>query len=146
MKLRYIIATLAAAAALFTGCKEEGDTYFDEIRVSQSYVGIPMEGGEKEIDVKATFQWAFDEESIPEWLTVEPKSGAAGEGKIKFTATETLDGRNAELIIKCAGREQRINIIQGLATVSEATVKEVMNGPEKKYRVTGVVTKIHGAH
>lgn len=146
MKLRYIIASLAAAAALFTGCKEEGDTYFDEIRVSQSYVGIPMEGGSKEIDVKATFQWAFDEESIPEWLTVEPKSGAAGEGKIKFTAPVTLDGRNAELIIKCAGREQRINIIQGLATVSEATVKEVMNGPEKKYRVTGVVTKIHGAH
>ena len=146
MKLRYIIASLAAAAALFSGCKEEGDTYYDEIRVSQSYVGIPMEGGEKEIDVKATFQWAFDEESIPEWLTVEPKSGPAGEGKIKLSAPETLDGRNAELILKCAGREQRINIIQGLSTVSEATVKEVMNGPEKKYRVTGVVTKIHGAH
>ena len=47
MKLRYIIASLAAAAALFSGCKEEGDTYYDEIRVSQSYVGIPMEGGEK---------------------------------------------------------------------------------------------------
>ena len=147
MKLRfYIIATLAAAAALFTGCKEEGDTYFSEIRVSQSYVGIPMEGGEKEITVTAQGDWAIDEESIPEWLSVEPKTGGAGETKVSLSAEETLDGRNAELLLACLGKVQHINIIQGLAQVSPATVKEVMNGPEKKYRVTGVVTKIHGVH
>gem|GEM_PF-953412 len=147
MKLRYyIIATLAAAAALFTGCKEEGDTYFSEIRVSQSYVGIPMEGGAMEITVTAQGDWAIDEESIPEWLSVEPKAGGAGETKVTLSAEETLDGRNAELLLNCLNRVQRINIIQGLAQVSEATIKEVMNGPEKKYRVTGVVTRIHGAH
>ena len=146
MKLRYIIATLAAAAALFTGCKEEGDTYLKEIQVSSSYVGIPMEGGEKDIKVNATEAWEIVAESIPDWLTVSPQSGAAGETSVKFSAPETFDGRNAELQIACAGRIQRINIIQGLPGVSEATVKEVMNGPEKKYRVTGVVTRIHGAH
>ena len=147
MKLRYyIIATLAAAAALFTGCKEEGDTYFSEIRVSQSYVGIPMEGGAMEITVTAQGDWAIDEESIPEWLSVEPKTGGAGETKVSISAEETLDGRNAELLLTCLSRVQRINIIQGLAQVSEATVKQVMEGPEKKYRVTGVVTRIHGAH
>ena len=147
MKLKYyIIATLAAAAALFTGCKEEGDTYFNEIRVSQSYVGIPMEGGAMEITVTAQGEWSIDEESIPEWLTVNPKTGGAGETKVSISAEETLDGRNAELLLACLGRVQHINIIQGLAQVSDATVKEVMNGPEKKYRVTGVVTKIHGAH
>ena len=147
MKLKYyIIATLAAAAALFTGCKEEGDTYFNEIRVSQSYVGIPMEGGAMEITVSAQGEWAFDEESIPEWLTVNPKTGGAGETKVSLSAEKTLDGRNAELLLACLGRVQHINIIQGLAQVSEATVKQVMEGPEKKYRVTGVVTKIHGAH
>lgn len=146
MKLRYIIATLAAAAALFTGCKEEGDTYLNEIKVSSSYVGIPMEGGEKDIKVNATEAWEFVAESIPEWLTVAPLSGAAGESSVKFSADETFDGRTAELQIACAGRIQRINIIQGLPGVSEATVKQVNEGPEKQYRVTGVVTKLAGEH
>ena len=146
MRLRYIIATLAAAAALFTGCQEEGDTYYDEIRVSSSYVGIPMAGGEKEVKLTTTDAWNFVAEDIPSWLTVSPLSGDAGEITVKFSAAETLDGRNAELQIACGKRIQRINVIQGLATVSEATVAEVMSGPEKKYRVTGVVTKIHGAH
>ena len=146
MRLKYIIATLAAAAALFTGCQEEGDTYFDEIRVDSSYVGIPMAGGTREITIKATDDWAFVQDEIPDWLTISPLSGSYGEFKVKFSADETLDGRNAELQIKCANRVQRINVIQGLATVSEATVADVMGGPEKKYRVTGVVTRIHGAH
>lgn len=147
MKLRYIIATLAAAAALFTGCKEEGDTYFNEIRVSQSYVGIPMEeGGSQEITVTAQGDWAITLPDGCDWLTVNPASGSAGETKVTISAEGTLDGRNAELLLTCLGRVLRINVIQGLAQVSEATVKEVMNGPEKKYRVTGVVTKIHGAH
>lgn len=147
MKLRYIIATLAAAAALFTGCKEEGDTYFNEIRVSQSYVGIPMEeGGSQEITVTAQGDWAITLPDGCDWLTVNPASGSAGETKVTLSAEGTLDGRNAELLLTCLGRVLRINVIQGLAQVSEATVKEVMNGPEKKYRVTGVVTKIHGAH
>lgn len=147
MKLRYIIATLAAAAALFTGCKEEGDTYFNEIRVSQSYVGIPMEeGGSQEITVTAQGDWAITLPDGCDWLTVNPASGSAGETKVTISAEGTLDGRNAELLLTCLGRVLRINVIQGLAQVSEAKVKEVMNGPEKKYRVTGVVTKIHGAH
>ena len=38
---------------------------------------------------------------------------------------------------------QRINIIQGIATVSNATCAEVLAGPDSKtYRVTGTVTKI----
>ena len=90
MKLRYIIATLAAVAALFTGCKEEGDTYLNEIKVSSSYVGIPMEGGEKDIKVNATEAWEFVAESIPEWLTVAPLSGAAGESSVKFSADESF--------------------------------------------------------
>ena len=147
MKLRYIIATLAAAAALFTGCKEEGDTYFNEIRVSQSYVDIPMEeGGSQEITVTAQGDWAITLPDGCDWLTVNPASGSAGETKVTLSAEGTLDGRNAELLLTCLGRVLRINVIQGLAQVSEAKVKEVMNGPEKKYRVTGVVTKIHGAH
>ncbi len=147
MKLRYIIATLAAAAALFTGCKEEGDTYFNEIRVSQSYVGIPMEeGGSQEITVTAQGDWAITLPDGCDWLTVNPASGSAGETKVTISAEGTLDGRNAELLLTCLGRVLRINVIQGLAQVSPATVKEVNEGPEKQYRVTGVVTKLAGDH
>ena len=147
MKLRYIIATLAAAAALFTGCKEEGDTYLKDLRVSSSYVGIPMAGGQVEVKLTAEQAWeVVVDNDFPAWLTIAPLSGERGETNLTFSAEETLDGRNAEIQISCNGAIQRINVIQGLATVSPATVKEVMNGPEKKYRVTAVVTKIHGAH
>ncbi len=147
MKLRYIIATLAAAAALFTGCKEEGDTYFNEIRVSQSYVGIPMEeGGSQEITVTAQGDWAITLPDGCDWLTVNPASGSAGETKVTISAEGTLDGRNAELLLTCLGRVLRINVIQGLSQVSEATVKEVNEGPEKQYRVTGTVTRISDPH
>ena len=49
MKFKYIIpAFIAVVAALFTGCSENNDpTYLSEIRVSQSYVGIPAAGGRR---------------------------------------------------------------------------------------------------
>ena len=47
------------------------------------------------------------------------------------------------LHVKCADKSQTINVIQGLAVVSEATCAEVIAGPESKtYRVTGVVKSI----
>ena len=155
MKLRYIIATLAAAAALFTGCKEEGDTYFDEIRVSSSYIGMPkepQEGEVREITVTATEAWKFVEESLPdpEWLTITPLSGEAGVTVVKFQATKTEDDKKIELQIACGPRIQRIILTQSGSAenveVPVSKISDVMSGPETKYRVKGVVTRIHGAH
>jgi hypothetical protein len=70
-------------------------------------------------------------------------NGGAGETKVTFTAPATLDGRTAVLHVKCADKTQTINVIQGLAVVSEATCAEVNAGPESKtYRVTGTVKSI----
>ena len=141
MKLKYFFPFfLAVVAAIFTGCSDDNDpTYFDEIRVSQSYVSLDTNGGSTSIDIKANGSWTVSE--VPEWLTVSPASGT-GNGTITFSA-DAGEGRTTEDLITCEGKTQRINIIQGIATVSNATCAEVLAGPDSKtYRVTGTVTKI----
>ena len=145
MKLRYFIpAFIALVGAMMVSCSDEDTmTLLDEIQVSRSYVPINIDGGEATIDITAKDEWSFDEGDIPEWLTITPMKGNAGETKVTFSAPAAPDGRSAELKIKCAGRTQRINVIQGLATVQDATCAEVIAGPDSKtYRVTGRVTRI----
>ncbi len=55
MKLKYFFPFFVAViAAMFTSCSDDNDpTYFDEIRVSQSYVSLSTSGGSTSIDIKA---------------------------------------------------------------------------------------------
>ena len=141
MKLKYFIPSLVAVvAAMFTGCSDDNDpTYLSEIRVSQSYVALNTSGGSASIDVQAAGSWTVT--GAPAWLTVSPASGT-GNGTITFSA-DAAEGRTAELLITCDGKTQRVNVIQGVATVSTATCAEVIAGPDSKtYRVTGTVTGI----
>jgi hypothetical protein len=145
MKLRYFIpSVLAVVAAMFTSCSDDNDpTYLDNLRVSSSYVAINQNGGSTSIDVNATESWSVDAESVPAWLTISPAQGGAGQTSVSFSAESSLDGRTAEVLFNCGGKTQRINVIQGLATVSPATCAEVIAGPDSKnYRVTGTVKSI----
>ena len=143
MKLRYFISFFALVAML-AGCSDDDAmTLFDEIQVSSSYVSIDVAGGSNTITLNAKEAWTFDAEELPDWLTVSPMNGGAGETKVTFTAPAAPDGRTAVLHVKCADKSQTINVIQGLAVVSEATCAEVNEGPESKtYRVTGTVKNI----
>ncbi len=143
MKLKYFISFFALVA-LLAGCSDDDAmTLLDEIQVSSSYVSIDVAGGSNTITLNAKEAWTFDEAELPEWLTVSPMTGGAGETKVTFTAPATLDGRTTVLHVKCADKTQTINVIQGLAVVSEATCAEVNAGPESKtYRVTGTVKSI----
>ena len=141
MKLRYFIPSLmAVVAAVFTGCTDDNDpTYYSEIRVSQSYVSLSTSGGSTSINIEATGSWSVS--GAPDWLTVSPASGT-GSGTITFSA-DAAEGRTAEVLISCEGKTQHINVIQGIATVSNATCAEVIAGPDSKtYRVSGTVTAI----
>ena len=141
MKLRYFIPSLVAVvAAVFTSCSDSFDpTYFDELRVSSSYVSLTTSGGSTTIDLRTQGSWSISE--VPEWLTVSPTSGT-GSGHITFSA-EAGEGRSAEVLLTSDGRTQHINVIQGVVTVSNATCAEVLAGPDAKtYRVTGVCTSI----
>ena len=143
MKLRYFIPFFALVALLSACSDDDAMTLLDEIQVSSSYVSIDEAGGSNTITLNAKEAWSFDEEELPDWLTVSPLAGGAGETKVTFTAPATPDGRTTVLHVACAGKSQTINVIQGLSTVSEATCAEVIAGPESKtYRVTGTVTSI----
>ena len=87
MKLKYFIPAFMAVIAMLVGCSTDNDPiYLGEINVSTSYVAIDKEGGSTPVTVKAVGDWAFDTASIPEWLTVSPLSGSAGESTITFSA------------------------------------------------------------
>ena len=143
MKLKYFISFFALVA-LLAGCSDDDAmTLLDEIQVSSSYVSIDVAGGSNTITLNAKEAWTFDAEELPAWLTVSPMNGGAGETQVTFTAPAAPDGRTAVLHVKCADKIQTINVIQGLAVVSEATCAEVIAGPESKtYRVTGTVKSI----
>ncbi len=141
MKLKYFIPSfVVAVAAMFTGCSDDKDpTYLNEIRVSSSYVALNTDGGSTSIDITTTGSWQIA--NAPEWLIVSPSSGT-GSGTVTFTAAAGV-GRTAEVLLTCDGKTQRINVIQGIATVSTATCAEVIAGPDSKtYRVSGTVTSI----
>ena len=143
MKLKYFISFFALIALLASCSDDDAMTLLDEIQVSSSYVSINVDGGSNTITLTAKEAWSFDAEEFPEWLTVSPMAGGAGETNVTFSAPAAPDGRTAILHVKCAGKTQTINVIQGLATVSEATCAEVIAGPESKtYRVTGTCTAI----
>lgn len=159
MKLRYLIPSFIALVAMFVSCSENNDpTYLDEVKLSSSYVAIPQEGGQTAIKVTATSDWQLEKvfavttknannENVtnyyetPAWLKVSKVSGAAGETELTFSAEKTLDGRTCELLLTCGGKTQRINVIQGLSAVSDASVKEVLEGiMGKTYRVKGTIS------
>jgi hypothetical protein len=148
MKLKYIFPFFIAILALMASCTNEATvTLLDKIQVSSSYVSIPVEGGSTSITVTAKDSWTVEKVTTTknkvEWLSISSTSGSAGESTLTFSAQSTLDGRTAEVLIHIGSETQRINIIQGLATISSAKCAEVIAGPDSKtYQVTGVCTSI----
>ena len=143
MKLRNIFTILAAALSFaFVGCQVE-ERFLDEVKVSQSFVAIPVEGGSVEVTVNAEGEWAIA--GVPEWLTVSPASGAAGETVVTFSAAAASSTNEAILELTCAGATQMLTVLQMAEKVEVplSTCKEVINGVDGVvYRVKGTVTSI----
>ena len=148
MKLKYLFPLFIAMLALMTSCDEdETATLLDEIQVSSSFVALPLDGGSTEITVKAQDSWTAEKVTTDkddvEWLTISSTTGGAGETKITFSAESALDGRTAEVLLNSAGKTQRINVLQGLPQISEATVAEAKAAPDgKTLQISGTVTSI----
>lgn len=148
MKLKYFFPLLIAILALMTSCDEdETATLLSEIRVSKSFVALPVGGGSSKITVTTKDTWTAEKvitkKDSLKWLTISSTTGAAGESELTFGAPSAIDGRTAEVLLKSGGVTQRINIIQGLAQISEATVAEAKAAPDgKTLRLSGVVTTI----
>ena len=149
------------AALMASACSEnEVIGFMDEVKLSSSYVAIPVEGGENTITVEAKSDWKIDNiitkittnkdgsvdttwSQIPDWLTITPMEGKAGKTTLTIQADETKYGREAELHIICGDKVQFINVRQGSMEASSATCAEVNAGADgKTYRVKGTVTAI----
>ena len=144
MKLKYIFTALVAALTLAVGCEDSIETYLDEVQVSSSYVAIPAEGGAKTITVNAKAEWSFGD--IPEWVTVTPTSGAAGETEVTFKAEAATSTNEAMLYLNCDGKSQIINVLQMTEKVELpiTSCADFNNKGEdgKSYRIKGTVTGI----
>ena len=143
MKLRHIFTALAAAALAFVGCQQE-EKFLEEVQVSKSLIALPIEGGSDEITVTAADKWEIT--GIPEWLTVTPVSGEAGETVVKFSAEASEENQEAVLHLNCGVVSQVITVFQMAEKVEIplSTCAEVNNNgvDGKVYRVKGTCTSI----
>lgn len=142
MKLRNIFAALAIAALAFVGCQEK-ERFLDEVKVSQSYLAFDKAGQSIDVTVNAIDKWEFTE--VPEWITVNPASGNAGETKVTFTAGAAESTREALFYLNCGEATQVFSALQMTEKVELpiSTCAEVNAGEDgKTYRVSGTVTSI----
>ena len=144
MRLRYFIPMLVAVLTMMVSCSEDFEpTYLGEVKVSQSYVALPANGGSMEIEVNARDNWTITE--IPEWLSVSPAQGGSGTSKVTFSAGATTETKNGTVYLECGGKAQRINIIQ-MTEKTElpiSTCAEIIAGDDgKTFRAKGAVTRI----
>lgn len=143
MKLRNIFAALAIAALAFVGCQEK-ERFLDEVKVSQSYLAFDKAGQSIDVIVNAIDKWEFTE--VPEWITVNPASGNAGDNiKVTFTAGVAESTREAIFYLNCGEATQVFSALQMTEKVElpVSTCAEVNAGEDgKTYRVSGTVTSI----
>ena len=143
MKLRYIFTALAAAALAFVGCQPD-EKFLEEVQVSQSLIALPIEGGSAEITVTAADKWEIA--GVPEWLTVAPVAGEAGETVVTFSAEASEENQEAVLHLNCGVVSQVITVFQMAekAEVPLSTCADVNNNgvDGKVYRVKGTCTSI----
>mgnify|MGYP002517459379 CR=1 FL=1 len=109
-----------------------------DIKLSQTYVSIPADGGLSEITVQANADWAFNAEEIPDWLTVSQLEGAAGETKVTFAAEAFEGGREVELKIAVGSNTQFLMVRQGTAKAVNS-LGEAPKAKQRTYSVTPLV-------
>ncbi len=140
MKLKYILPSfLALCAGFFTSCSDDDDpTYLSEVKVSSSYVSLDADGGRQTITVNAVGDWSFAD--VPEWLTISPLFGSAGETEVTFSAPATTTSYTGTVLLNCNNRTQRINVQQIAAKVETpiSPISAVIANPDGNYRVRGV--------
>jgi len=164
MKLRNIFTALTAALALtFAGCQEE-ERFLDEVQVSDSMVALSVEGGQVEVTVTATQDWAFAEipdvwpnvvkrdkdgnveSTEPSWLSVNTMSGPADKTVVTFSAEATDETRELTLNLNCGNVTQVITVLQMAAKVevplTDCATVLAENNVGKVYKVKGTITDL----
>ncbi len=151
MKLRYLLTSLVAAAAMLIGCtQEEPVSKLSGLEVDNDYVSLAAdEGSTVTIKVKADESWtAAIADTKADWVTVSPTSGAGGsEVTVTLTAASASSAARATELHITMGSKVKIVKVNQVAPagveVAPSTVAEVLAGDEgKTYRVTGTVVGV----
>ncbi len=148
MKLKYIIPSFMAVVAMLVGCSDKFEAaYLDDLRVSSSYIAVPVDGNyPAEFVVSAKGDWQI--KNVPDWLTFTPMSGGAGDTKVVVSAPATSDSKSAVVKIVCGTSVQDINIVQTVkkseVVLSVAQALQVLKDKPSgsSARVKGIVCKI----
>jgi len=100
MKLRFIIASVVAAAALLVGCqKEETATYLSDLKVSSSYIALT---GDKDVNIVTITVEAAQPWSISQIVQVDSTyyDDVKGKTTIKVDRYQVNTGVASDLIVK----------------------------------------------
>ena len=146
MKLKYIIPSFIVLVAMLVGCKDDYEpAHLNDIRVSSSYLSISQDGGSASLTITANSAWTI--ENAPNWLTIAPASGAAGETNVTFTAGSVLSARTAAIKVVSGSSVQEVNLVQGKTVAETATCEQVIAGADgKTFRVRASITQIANTH
>lgn len=148
MKLKYIFAALAGVLLTLAGCNEKYEVEnLKGLEVNSSNLSLPQDGGSTTLTIVANDSWQIDTTGTVTkgnaWLNFSSLSGNAGESDVIISADSVKGSRSASFTIYSGSMRQIVNIQQGEVTVTNATVAEVLAGPDAAtYRVSGTVTKI----
>ena len=111
MKIKnLILSVLAGSFALLTSCMPEEVliNHLDGIELGSTYITIAK--GQPSASTTMTIDQSWTS-TVPEWLTLEPNSGAAGNYTLKFIAK--ADSLNqGEVKINFGGKSQKIIVIR----------------------------------
>ena len=149
MKLKYILASFIAAAAVLTGCvQEQPYSTLTGLTVSNDYVTLAADDGASlSVTVKGDESWtASVADSKATWLSLSPASGSAGQDvTLTFTAEASKSARSTEVHIQMGSKTKIIKVNQAApqgVEVPLATCKDVIDGPDVTYKVRGTCVSV----
>ena len=113
MKLRNIIASFLAVVAVAVGCTEELTGDLSSIKLDQSTIVFPEQGGSVTITVTATTDWSVDAATVPAEVTVNPMSGGTDETKMTISTNGgSVNDIASDIVILVGNQKQFIKFYQ----------------------------------
>lgn len=122
MKRFALLVAIGATLAVLSGCNDnsEPEEVIPEnitLTVSAMTVDIAPEGGSVDVVVASNYKWELVGES--DWCTPSVTSGEANEqGQvISFSATKTLEKREASFMVTCADQRKYVDVRQDMVRI-----------------------------
>ena len=125
MKYLINLLFLLGAAFFLGGCSDNGDPVdAPRLEVSENSLRFGSLATEQIIQVTSSEAWKIV--NIPEWLSVEPVSGPAGECEVKVTVIEntTEIERKVRLVVQAGTESWNLPVYQLEKGVLELNEKE----------------------